>query len=1404
MALEERGRRITLKADISQLKSAFNKVNAIARQSATELRKIGNALRFDPHNIALLTRHQKELNRLIAQNHKKIGNLKKQIAAHTESGDVEAVRKLTNKLEIARSENNRFKASLKETNKTLANLGNIQALAKLESELKQSKANVESLNKALKLDVGNISAAATKFRELKSQLDNLDRQALILIQDLKKIDIKTNPQGFNKIKSKLEETRAEAKHTREELKKLGDTKFSPALVQIEKLDQELKKSRETSKSLKRELEFKPRDSLLKSLKLEEARNELTKTREKIKLLKSELSRVKTTDNREEFTKLNLKIAESERHTKELIRSFNILNAAKLNGARGALTSFGHSLQQNAKAMRDAGRNFTLGYSLPVTYGMGRVLNEFRQTDDGLRRVAAAASDGVKEKFTTSFREVEASARESSKGTVYSVKQVASGMEELIKANWKAADAQREVIHVMNLAKVEGMDLAQATEIVADGLASFGLKANETARFTDVLTMASIKSTTDITKMGETLKYVAPVAGTLGYTIEDTATAISIMANNGIKASVAGTSLRAGLTNLVKPSKQARAALAEIGFSMTDANGKTKPLIQVISELREKTQGMTEAQKAHFAASVFGKTAMSGWMAILNASDTSVKELTNSIKNSKGATKEMADQLTSGVGGAFDRFKASVSNTSYEVGKSLAPALKSVIDGATKMVTSLGNASDGTKIFVTSLVGITAVIPPLTWAIGGAITQFQRFATFLKLAFATPIGLAISGTIALTVALQRYFSSTNEAAKAKDKIKEANEGIANSFEKIAAGVRTAEKEISESQGYFETLYGSSDKAAQRMKEIPEEIQDIQAKISDILRKYSDDRENISQEDLQRLKDYNNKRAELYKEQTQIVNQRLGDLNTAVKEFVKNDSLTDEQYLATKNKLTKDLNSTYEEAQKNASDYYVRMLAENAKLPPELRKSNEEINREYQKMLTDAKTSYDESVQALERRNLQQSKLMDEFFRKTAEVNNKIQSSEKRHQEELEKIREAGVQDAQGAALAMEQENERYYKEQQKHKEELKAVFESMNQDEIGRWANSIKTAKEKGRELTAEEKATVKAMIEAYDGMDTQMQEKVKKALEAVGFSIDDMKTILGGKSNESAFEMMRQLQSGINDGKPGVKTEIDTVAQELSNVIGAVNLFPNGVSIMNALGSGIFGGKPSVDTNISSTAQSIVDKVKNTDLAPAGREKSEQLGRGIKSADRNVWDAAQQTANYGKDGAGSVSFTGVGAAMTIGMANGANSQSNTLFSTLRGLASQAWQAAKAALGINSPSRVFKREVGHWIAPGIAEGVVGNADTLFRSIKGTMTKGVKVAKDFNFSDKLGSIANFSSVNDYAIQHTVSQNNIVVETLNTLISKINDLELRSDIYLDGDKVGNATYKRHEVIDRRLGLV
>ena len=461
MALEERGRRITLKADISQLKTAFNKVNALARESKTELRKIGQALKFDPHNVALLTQKQQELNRVVAQNYKLIGNLKKQIEKHVELGETREVKKLTTQLEILRSTNETFKASLKETKHLLSNIASVSGLAKLDKELQSSRSNVERLNKALKLDTTNVSNLAHKFLELQSQEDSLLKKTHILTQDLKKIDFKVNPQGYLELKSKLEQAKADATQVRLELDKLGGAKFNPVIAQLEKLDNEIKKSRESSKLLKQALDIKP-TSLTKSMHLEEARTQLDKTREKIKLLKNELSKVNTNESRAEFIKLTGKIAESEKHVKELIHSVGILNAKRLDGVRGSFSAIGSSIEGNAQKIANFGRNFTFGYTLPVTYGAKKVVDSFVETDNALRRVAAAASDGVASKFTKSFGEIEVAAKKASDGSVYSIKQVASGMEELIKANWSQKDAQEQVINVMNLAKVEGMDSSRWT------------------------------------------------------------------------------------------------------------------------------------------------------------------------------------------------------------------------------------------------------------------------------------------------------------------------------------------------------------------------------------------------------------------------------------------------------------------------------------------------------------------------------------------------------------------------------------------------------------------------------------------------------------------------------------------------------------------------------------------------------------------------------------------------------------------------------------------------------------------------------------------------------------------------------------------------------------------------------
>ena len=1428
MALEERGRRITLKADISQLKSAFRQVSTIIRENGRELRKLGQALKIDPHNITLLTEKQRLLQDQVLQTSLAIYNLKEQMQKHVQLGEIKEFNQLKVEMESTKARLKGLKEELKETQSTIKNFSNITGLIKLDKALESSRSNVERLNKALKLDTTNVSNLAHKFLELQAQEDALLKKTHILTQDLKKIDFKVNPQGYLELKSKLEQVKAEAKQVGLELDKLGGAKFNPVIAQIEKLDNEIKKSRESSKLLRQALDFKA-TNLTKTLHLEEARTQLDKTRERIKLLKSELSKLNTNESREEFIKLTSKIAESERHVKELIHSVGILNARKLDGVRGSFSAIGSSLDSNVQKIANFGRNFTFGYTLPVTYGAKKVVDSFVETDNSLRRVAAAASDGVTSKFKESFESIEKAARKSSKGTVYSMREVSDGMEALVKANWKVSEAQEGVIHVMNLAAVEGMDLARATEIVSDGMAAFKMEAKDTATFTDVLTMASVKSTTNISEMGEAFKYAAPIAGTLNYSIQDLATGLALMANNGIKGSLAGTSLRGGLTNLVKPSAEAKRALDGIGFSMVDANGKTKKFLPVIQELREKTKNMTETQKQHFAAAVFGKTAMSGWLAILNASDDKVNELTNSINNSKEATQKMADQLNSGAGGAIKKFKAALSNAAYETGKAWGPAIKTVAESLTWLLKEFNEAGDGTKRFITGLIGITAAAAPLTWAIGNLISPFIKFKNLLtglrtaktvtemgevasktgllgRVFAAVPphIKLFLGATALLGGGLLYLKNKYDPLMVAHRNALESADKVGEAFKRVGESAKVFGDKIKQSSDVFENIFGTNNKFIENINKLANETQVGFDKIKSILDNAASQNREVTKQEADDI-------AANYQQLVNSLNQRVqaeahgyDEIIKITKNAASNRSINDAAYENQFASHIKKIGEIHESSKENTQQWYDNLVAINSKLPPELQLNMDKINEIYQQALVRDRENYNKSSQAAIQAYSDRYKIESDFIPKLAEAKRGMEEVERQHQQRLKENREVARGDVQLQRTLDEQEDKRYAEEKAWHYRDLEGKFDEHRVKQAGQWLAAIQENIQKGGELTASQAKNVQDFLATMNTLPEETRNKIIQGLKDAGIDIDTIGASLAAQMQKHGVALNNKFASGLLTEKPSVENAIQVTLNSVTDSVNRASLLSQGQKLMLTGRDGIAAGKPAVDTAIGAIMEGAKGKVQNTDMSPVGREKSQQLGQGIKSGDGEVWNAAQQTANHGKNGAASISFNGVGGEMTNGLATGAMSKIDILKSTMVSIASAALQAAKSYLGVFSPSRVFKREVGYWIAPGIAEGVTSNARILYSSIKDTLGKGVDTAKNFNFSEKLSNIVDFKTAGNYAIQHSVSQNTAVIDTLNVLINKVNDLELRSDVYLDGDKIGNATYKRHEVIDRRLGLV
>lgn len=276
-------------------------------------------------------------------------------------------------------------------------------------------------------------------------------------------------------------------------------------------------------------------------------------------------------------------------------------------------------------------------------------------------------------------------------TKFTASESAEAFKYMAQAGWDAKEMMDGIEGLMALAAASGEDLGTTSDIVTDALTAFGMAAKDSGRFADVMAKAASATNTDVAKMGDTFKYVAPVAGALGYSIEDTAVAIGLMANSGIKASQAGTSLRSLLTNLTHPVGQAADAIDELKISITNADGSVKPLSQTLQELREKFRALSESERAQYAAMLAGQEGMSGLLAIVNASDQDFADLTEQINNSSGAAQEMADIMMDNLSGKFELFTGALDSMKMSLGEKFKPYLIEALDWLTNKVPDVENA-----------------------------------------------------------------------------------------------------------------------------------------------------------------------------------------------------------------------------------------------------------------------------------------------------------------------------------------------------------------------------------------------------------------------------------------------------------------------------------------------------------------------------------------------------------------------------------------------------------------------------------------------------------------------------------------------------------------------------------------
>lgn len=388
---------------------------------------------------------------------------------------------------------------------------------------------------------------------------------------------------------------------------------------------------------------------------------------------------------------------------------------------------------------------------------------------------------------TQMEALTAKAIEMGSTTSFTSTEAGKALEYMAMAGWKSDEMLAGLAPIMDLAAASGEELAATSDIVTDALTAFGLTADDAAMFSDVLAAAATNSNTNVGTMGETFKYLAPVAGALGYTIQDTAVAIGLMANSGIKGSQAGTALRNVLTNMAKPTDTVQAAMDKLGVSLTDASGSVIPLNQVLTTMRGSFSQLSEAEKTQYATMLAGKYGMSGLLAIVNATDEEFQSLTDSINDAEGSTSRMAATILDNAQGDVTIFKSAVEGLEITLWGLVDGPFRSIVQTATKWVDSFRKMDSATQVAVLKVGALAAAIGPAL-IMGGRVVKIVGKLIPLMHALASPVGI-ITGALALF------------AVAAVD----ANNDIGKSFVRMSKKVGGSLKKVNaEIQGKMQTV------------------------------------------------------------------------------------------------------------------------------------------------------------------------------------------------------------------------------------------------------------------------------------------------------------------------------------------------------------------------------------------------------------------------------------------------------------------------------------------------------------------------------------------------------------------------------------------------------------------------
>ena len=497
------------------------------------------------------------------------------------------------------------------------------------------------------------------------------------------------------------------------------------------------------------------------------------TKEKLETLKTAAEQAEQalkdgTITQEQYDGLQREIVETEQKLKALEEQ-----ARQSGTALQEIAAKGEKLKTVGDNVTNVGKKF-----MPVTLGVVGLGTAAVKTaadfDTAMSKVAAVS--GATGKDLDALRD---KAREMGSKTKFSASEAAEAMNYMAMAGWKTEDMLSGIEGVMNLAAASGEDLATTSDIVTDALTAFGLSAKDSGHFADILAAASSNANTNVSMMGETFKYCAPIAGALGFSAEDTAEAIGLMANAGIKGSQAGTALRTIMNNLSGDVKICGSSIGEVTVATTNADGSMRDLSDILADCRTAFSGLSESEKAAAAESLVGKNAMSGFLALMNAGEADINKLSSAIDNCDGCAAGMAETMNDNLAGQLTILKSQLQELAISFGELLMPAIRTIVGWIQKFVDWLNSMDEGTRKVIVTIALVAAAIGPVLIIVGKVISAIGTimtiipklagvinaakgvFAAFNAVCAANPYVLIIAAIVALVAAFIYLWNNCEE-------------------------------------------------------------------------------------------------------------------------------------------------------------------------------------------------------------------------------------------------------------------------------------------------------------------------------------------------------------------------------------------------------------------------------------------------------------------------------------------------------------------------------------------------------------------------------------------------------------------------------------------------------------------